>query len=479
METTQQNKPKKSRRPVPVPPRFVEMDSTPSKQSTFGQFERTMVIHNFTNHLLYIRDSRDFVSVVEPESTVRPRHTNIGGHISVTETYTIRGVDAARLNAMLVDQHVLTSTINPNVATAFKNCYDEKIKDAQDRYGSQLDPRRIKNMVVSFSLICTYTLENLRINQVIHCKDAGVVIGLNEEALGHVYPNSEFLIQTKDFTDGKFYRDEVYSSLRLVDNHNEIGDQYIWLLNGVRHIPAVKDSSVESGLYVVAPRACTGEIVHSATRYSFADAQRLFHIRSTQKEAVEAGNPQVSEEVAVKTIEKETKLLSAQGKKEEAEHSTLKNLIQSLLASKGLEDSLNKSKEEKRLSEEKARLESEERERKASYEKRRMEMEEAERQRKAEFEDSERRRRLELEEFERQRKTQAEDLERRIKLEFEQRKVELDRISQLNKMNTEKRLNRNKERSEKTKILGDIMKAAPAIFLGALGLFAIFKTRSA
>jgi hypothetical protein len=476
MEMAQKNK---SPAPMYSKPKYIECDTAPSKDRFFAQFERKFALHNFTNHTLYVRDLRDFVSVVEPEPTLSPRHTTIGPHITTVEAYTIRGVDAVRLSALLTEQFSKNNGINPVFARAFKDCYDGRIKEMQDRYGQHLDPSRIKNMTLCFSVMCTYTLDALRRNVSTYCKEAGLVMGFSEEAIAHVYPNSECLSRTKDFTNSQFYRDEVYGSIRLVDNHNEIGDQYIWLLNGVRHIPAVKDGSVESGFYIVEPRACTGEVVHSATRYDFKDAYRLFHIRSTQKEATEAGNPLVSEEVAVKTIEKETKVLSAQQKKEEVVDSSLKSMIERFIRTQSLHDESDRIKNETKLREEKLQLEKEERERKALYEKRRMEMDEEERRRKAEFDDSERRRKAEAEEAERQRKIYAEDLERRIKLEFEQRRVELDRISQLNKMNTEKRLNRNKERSEKTKIFGDFMKAAPAIILGALGVFAIFRSRSA
>ena len=476
METVKQSH---SVKPVIATPRYIEIDTDPRKELYAGQMERSFVVHNFTNQVIYLRDLHDFTTIVEPETTIRSRHTTIGPHIVTMEKYMIRGTNAVQATAEMVAHYSKEGTINKAFAKAFTDAYNEKIQDARERHGNQLDPSRIKNMTLSFSLIFTYTLDALRANPSTYCKESGLVVGFNTDTVAHVYPNSEFLSKTKDFSDGKFHHDELYSSIRLVDNHREIGDQYIWMLNGVRHIPAVQDSSVESGFYIVEPRACTGEVVHVPKRYTFDEAHRLFHIRSTQKEAMEVGNPLVSEEVAVKTIEKETKILTAQNKKEEVVDSSLKSMLERFIRAQTFHEEQDRLKEDSRLREEKLRMESEERERKALHEQRLKELEEEDRRRKAEFEEEARRSRLHFEEEDRRSRNFHEDLERRIKLEYEQRRVEFDRVSQLNKINTEKRLSRNKERSEKTKVFGDIMKAAPAIFLGALGLFAIFRSRSA
>lgn len=472
----------RSTHPVLTTPTYLEYDSAPGTSALVGQFERSFVIHNFTNQMLYARDLHDFVSVIEPDTNLRPRRPEMGQHVEVVEKYIIRGTEAAVRVAALCEEHVAKKTINGYIADAYMAAYKQAVLSAQARYGAQLKPERIKNLVIAFSLMQTYSLETLQRTPASYIRYSSLVIGLTSDALDHVYPNSEFVDKTKDLSNTPFHPDEIVASIRLVDNHREIGDQYIWMLGSTYHIPAVVDTNVASGFYVLTPRACSSGVAHKSTHYSFEDGYKLFKIRATKREAELAGNPDLSEEVMVKKLEKETKIISAQNKKEEAEDDSLKAIVERFIRiqTHDFEQAKRRDKAEQDELEQKRKLEHGARLRDIEEESRlrRLKMEEEERRRRVELDEVERRRKIDLEEEDRRRKMANEDIERRIKLEAEQRRVELDRITQLNKLNTEKRLSRNKEKSERFKMGSDMLKNAPAIILGIAGIAALFMARS-
>lgn len=408
-------------------------DAVQMNNNLFGIFERQCSVHNHTNMILYVRNSHDFVFTVEPEVNSPSIYRELGQHVLIRERYTLRDGNDVHRTADLIRRHLENGTVNKNLATAYLNVYDRTLADMCSRFGKATDARKITTAQISFVVIYAYSYDSIRSNSSIYAKNGSMVFGFTEDAVSHVYPASENLPRTKEFTGSQFHENEVYGSIRLVDNHREIGDQYVWLMGSVRHIPAVVDTSVESGFYIVEPRTCTGEVIHRPTYYSFKDAYRIFHIRPTQREAVEVGDPSVSEEVAIRGLErktvqekKETELIAAQNRRSDAEASGLKAMMDSFLRIQNITDENSKIKSEKK---------------------------------------------------ERKDKSKFEKMERIQKALYEKQKLELEQIAQRNKLKTEKKSIRNKERSEKTKVFSDILKTLPAIALGVIGVIGLFKQR--
>lgn len=282
---------------TPAPGRFVTSPGT------------ITIRHEYTNHSdtrVYVKTQASVPMVLDPaKDRICPDEGR--PHVEIRTYYELNTPSA------IYETYEILSSFLPNVAPISEDA-EALLNQLRDHHSMDATRNRTR---YQFAIVKRVLLDDLRREDAVLVRETDVVLTVHKSTIYAPHPNSREGMQQLDIANDKRYKGHSGFIVRVVDNEMLASKRFMYSANTIVEVPSIVDQTTESGVYFTISTANAAGVVEPVSSYfSFEEAKEKIGLYNSRQEAMTKGSPDKIAEMEMARL----KEMEMQAKRDELEH---------------------------------------------------------------------------------------------------------------------------------------------------------------